>query len=203
MKTLELHYDNLLQGEFSQKRLNLLLVFQVNCPGCFFHALPLFNKLYADFSSENISFLGLSTAFEDFDKNTLENTRELLNSGILIGETKKHLATQGIHRLPYSIDFPVAMDQKAASKSLDEIADHICHLNPNYAIWSTFDQNDLQKRVLNYLKSLDEIPLTFMLNQMKGTPSIVLLNDHYEILKMWFGHVNYEEIAEMIALHNH
>lgn len=203
MRTLELHYDNLLQGTFNQKKLNLLLVFQVNCPGCFLYALPLFNKLYDDFSSENISFLGLSTAFEDFDKNTLENTKELLKSGTLVGETKKHLATQNIHQLPYSIDFPVAMDQKAANKSLDEIVDHICHLNPNYKIWSTFDQNQLQKKILIYLKSLDEVSLTFMLNQMQGTPSIVLFNDDYEILQMWFGHTSYEEIAEMITLHNH
>jgi hypothetical protein len=203
MKTLELHYDNLLQGEFNQKKLNLLLVFQVNCPGCFLYALPLFNKLYADFSPEDISFLGISTAFEDFDKNTLRNTQELLNRGTLVGETQKHLATQGIQQLPYSIDFPVAMDEKLATgKSLDEIITHICHLNPNYGLWSTFDQQELQKNVLNYLKSQDDISLTFTLNQMKGTPSIMLFNDENQILNMWFGHAKYEDIVEMIKQHN-
>jgi hypothetical protein len=46
MKKLELQFDKELKGKFNLKNLNILLVFQVNCPGCFSYALPLFNTLY-------------------------------------------------------------------------------------------------------------------------------------------------------------
>jgi hypothetical protein len=204
MRKLALHHEELLQGEFTKKKLNLLLVFQVNCPGCFLYALPLFNRLMADLHAENISFLGLSTAFEDFDKNTLKNTQDLINKGTLVGETQKHFATHNIQRLPYPIEFPVAMDQKLRSHDdMEGIVNHICHLNPNFRLWSTFDQDGLQGKVLGYLKSMNEISLTFTLNQMKGTPSIVLFNAENEILQMWFGHASYEAIVEMIKQHKH
>ena len=74
MKKLELNYDKEIQGSFTLSKINILLVFQVNCPGCFSYALPFFNKIYQDYRKEDVSFLALSTAFEDFDKNTLSNT---------------------------------------------------------------------------------------------------------------------------------
>lgn len=49
------------------------------------YALPTFNKLYEKFNSE-LGFIALSTAFEDFDLNTKENTELLINSNELVGE---------------------------------------------------------------------------------------------------------------------
>ena len=81
MRELQLHIDKHIQGNFETKELNLLLMFQVNCPGCFTYALPLFKRLYENYKDEKFSFLALSTAFEDFDKNTLENTTLLVKEG--------------------------------------------------------------------------------------------------------------------------
>ena len=55
MKKIELEIGDELQGKFELKKLNLLLVFQVNCPGCFSYALPFFNKLYSEFNRDGIS----------------------------------------------------------------------------------------------------------------------------------------------------
>ena len=89
MTTLRLHHENPIQGSFQPRQLNLLLVFQVNCPGCFLHALPLFTELYKNEQLNDLGFLTLSTAFEDFDKNTLANTELLLEKGRADGERRK------------------------------------------------------------------------------------------------------------------
>ena len=83
MQKLALHYNNLLKGSFELKKLNFLFVFQVNCPGCFLYGIPLVNELYKEFQKD-ISFLGLSTAFENFDLNTATNTKLLVNNLSLI-----------------------------------------------------------------------------------------------------------------------
>lgn len=203
MNRLKLKYEPLLQGNFTPNKLNLLLVFQVNCPGCLFYAFPLFNELFVKYKSEDISFLGLSTTFEDFTKNDRLNTLKLLQEGTLVGESKKAFKTQGYSELPYDILFPVAMDQKASSiDHLKEAADHICQLNPNYKVWPKFDQKAYFDKISNYLNSLKEFSLTFTLNQLKGTPSLILFNQDHEILKKWFGPVPYEEVSEFIQLYS-
>jgi len=37
---IQLKIDRVLQGSFDLKALNLLFVFQVNCPGCFIYGFP-------------------------------------------------------------------------------------------------------------------------------------------------------------------
>ncbi|MCH8996207.1 MAG: TlpA family protein disulfide reductase, partial [Thaumarchaeota archaeon] len=91
----------------------LVEVFQVNCPGCFLYGIPEAINIYNKYHSEGVTVLGIATAFEDFDKNTLENLELLLKSGEVIGETKKGLSQYGKlndSKLSYKIPFPVAMD---------------------------------------------------------------------------------------------
>ena len=194
MKKLNLHFDHLIQGEFVLKQLNFLFVFQVNCPGCFSYGIPFVNKLYNEFNKD-ISFLGLSTAFEDFEYNNKKNTRLFTSSGQVVGETKKAMAQQGFDTYPNSIDFPVAMDEMVGeSFDFSVAADTICQINPSYEIWPKFKQNALQNKVLDYLKSQEKISLTFTLNQLRGTPTMLVFNNSYEVLFHQFGHVEYEVI---------
>lgn len=62
MPQLKLRISQVLQGEFHLKKLNLLLVFQVNCPGCFVYVLPLAAKLHHA-HGDDLNVLRLSTAF--------------------------------------------------------------------------------------------------------------------------------------------
>lgn len=196
MKKIELKIGDELQGKFELKKLNLLLVFQVNCPGCFTYALPFFNTLYNEFHERGISFLGMSTAFEDFDKNTVSNTQDLIQEGLLVGETKEMLSQYGYKKLPYTLDFPIVMDQlNHTDVDFDSLVNKVCNTNPYYNLWSGVEKKELYKRVTLYLKSLDKIALTFTLNQLRGTPSFILFDDNYKILDDWFGHVSHELIA--------
>ena len=73
----------------------LLEVFQVNCPGCFMNAIPEAINIYNKYKDEGVRVLGIATAFEDFDKNTLENLKMLAETGEVIGETKNALSMYG------------------------------------------------------------------------------------------------------------
>lgn len=188
MQRLELHYDQLMKGEFSLKELNFLFVFQVNCPGCFIYGIPTVNSLYQEFSSK-LSFLGMSTAFEDYDFNTKDNTKRLLNTGEIVGETKRYFAKQSYNKFPVDIDFPVAMDAIGDDKfDLNQAALKICKTNPSFDQWPKFEQDQLHENVVQYLKSQEKVSLTFTLNQMRGTPTFIVFNSDMEILSHHFGH---------------
>ena len=199
MRKLALHYDEILKGTFRLRKLNFLFVFQVNCPGCFLYGIPFVNKLFQEFQEE-ISFLGLSTAFEDFEYNNLTNTRLLLEQQKVVGETQKTLAQHNLDTFSLPIDFPIAMDAKADdSFDLEQATTQICALNPNYSFWPEEEQSALKKRILQYLNNLESISLTFTLNQLRGTPSLLLFNENYEVLVHRFGHVDYSEIQKQLT----
>lgn len=105
-----LRVDEVLQGDFALGALNLLVVFQVNCPGCFLHALPMAGRIHEAFAARGLVTLGLSTAFEDFQENSLENTRRLLRDGALVGATAAWFAERGVTKREFEIPFPVAFD---------------------------------------------------------------------------------------------
>ena len=89
-------------------------VFQVNCPGCFLYGLPQAVNLYEKFKDKEVKVIGVATAFEDYDKNTIENLRLLVSEGKVIGETYKALKQHGKllegDKLYYKIPFPIAHD---------------------------------------------------------------------------------------------
>src|SRR5207245_10332025 len=76
---------------------NLVLVevFQVNCPGCFLYGIPQATDIYQKYRKEGVTVLGVANAFEDFDKNTVENLELLLIEGDVIGETLNDLGQYG------------------------------------------------------------------------------------------------------------
>ena len=67
-------------------RVVLVEVFQLNCPGCFVHALPQARHLHQAYHEQGLTVIGLATAFEDFDKNTLHNLQNFVATGELTGE---------------------------------------------------------------------------------------------------------------------
>ncbi|MDQ3884846.1 MAG: TlpA family protein disulfide reductase, partial [Thermoproteota archaeon] len=92
----------------------LIEIFQVNCPGCFLYGIPEAIDIYRKYSDRGLKVLGLATAFEDFDKNNLENLQKLVTTGEVVGETYHALSQYGRlrdgNKLPYNIPFPIAMD---------------------------------------------------------------------------------------------
>ena len=101
---------------FDQEKDHIVIVevFQVNCPGCFLYGIPEAISVYEKYSSEGVRVIGVATAFEDYDKNTLGNLKMLAETGEVVGDTKRGLGDYGKlngDKLGYKIPFPLAMDE--------------------------------------------------------------------------------------------
>lgn len=201
MGKLRLKIDSSLQGDFEIKDLNLLLVFQVNCPGCFIYAIPQAVKLFDKYASDYFNILGLSTAFEDFDLNTVKNTNLLLHTCQLVGETQKFFKTKYLDRYPIKINFPVAFDKIGSSETLFEATDIeiTCQAIPGFSQLSEENKIITRKKVGETLSLQPSASYTFTINQLPGTPTWLLFDSNFIILEKWFGHKSDVEVEAILT----
>lgn len=195
------HTQKPLQGNFLIKKINIAFVFQANCPGCFIYGIPLMNELFKKYKNE-IGFIGISTAFEDFELNTESNTRLLLQQNKLTGETKKYYDSISEAAYPHKILFPVAFDALKPAKEFltNENVQAICNKNPNFTLLSSAEKQTMLNSVKAYYSSLPIIAETFTLNQLSGTPSFVIFDNEYNLLQSFFGHQD-KEVIEIFLIH--
>ena len=181
----------------------LLEVFQVNCPGCFMHAIPEAINIYNKYKDEGVRVLGLATAFEDFDKNTLDNLKMLAETGEVIGETKSALSTYGQlqegSKLHYKIPFPLGMDNLVKTSgeiSQEKIMQFIYPQIPEFDSQPEEYKNQIIQRVKSYMKSKEYSAETFEKFSLQGTPSTVLVDRKGILRDVSFGQTGHAE--EMI-----
>ncbi len=171
----------------------LVEVFQVNCPGCFLYGIPEAINIYNKYHSEGVIVLGVATAFEDYDKNTLENLELLLKSGEVIGETKKGLSQYGKlddSKLSYKIPFPVAMDsliKETGESSESRIKNFIYNQIPDFDSQPEDYRNQIIQRVKDYLKSKKYSAETFEKYSLQGTPSSIVVDRKGILRDVSFG----------------
>jgi peroxiredoxin len=172
----------------------LVEVFQVNCPGCFIYGIPDAIEIYRKYNKRNVTVLGIATAFEDFDKNTLENLKLLLFTGEVIGETRNALSQYGQliegKKLPYKIPFPIAMDSlKKESIVFTEgtVLDFIESNVPDFRSYSESDKSVLINRAKQYLKAKQYSAETFEEYGLRGTPSSILIDKNGIVRQINFG----------------
>lgn len=174
-------------------RVVLVEIFQVNCPGCFLYALPQAIDFHQRYSSLGLTVLGIATAFENFDLNTLENLVKLVNRGEVIGETLHTLNQQGIlevGRLPYRIPFPLAMDRlikQDGDLSEDNITAFIDEHIPNFGLQPLTYREKVMEQVRAYLQKLEYRAQTFEMYSLKGTPSHILVDKQGILRDCAFG----------------
>ncbi len=199
MPAFHLHIQKLLQGNFQLMEINIAFVFQVNCPGCFMYGIPLVNDLFEKFNKE-IGFIGVSTAFEDFNLNTEANTLQLLKTGKLIGETAKYFDRIGVKKFAGKISFPVAFDVlKPANEFLTkENIRAVCNRNHGVVFLSSEKQKTMLMRVKTYYSTYSFIAETFTLNQLQGTPSFIIFDNQYNLLQSFFGYQDRELLESFL-----
>lgn len=187
----------------------VLEVFQVNCPGCFLYGLPQSISLYERFKNSDVKVIGLATAFEDYDKNTLDNLKSLLTEGKVIGETYKALRQHGKlvndDKLYYKIPFPVAMDKitkMPENISEDMIKDFIEIYFSDYKPSSEKEKEELFSKVRNYLRNKEYSAETFELYKLRGTPSSIIIDQDGILRYNFFGSEGYLEGAVKELLEN-
>ena len=174
---------------------NIILVdvFQVNCPGCFMYGIPESIEIYNKYKTEGVSVLGVATAFEDFDKNTISNLELLVKTGEVIGETKKMLSQYGQldgNKLAYKIPYPVAMDslvKESGDVSKEKMDSMINTQIPNFDAQSEDYKNQIYERVKNYFMSKEYTAETFEMYSLQGTPSNILIDRKGVLRDVSFG----------------
>ena len=183
-------------------RVVLVEVFQMNCPGCFLYALPQAVDWHQKYSNSGLSVLGLATAFEDFDKNTLENLIQWIEDGKVIGETLKALSERGeltAGCLPYRIPFPVAMDRLVRCESgatEQDINRFIETRVPDFERQSEDYQQQVRQAVRQYFQAREYHAETFECYDLKGTPSQILIDKQGILRAVTFG--NSPELESLI-----
>ncbi len=172
----------------------LLEIFQVNCPGCFMHAIPDAISIYHKYKDEGVRVLGMATAFEDFEKNTLENLKMLAETGEVIGETRDALLAQGQlekgNKLSFKIPFPLAMDNLtkiSGEVGQEKIMEFIYPQIPDFDSQSEERKNEIIERVKSYMKSKEYSAETFEKFSLQGTPSAVLVDRKGILRDVSFG----------------
>ena len=174
---------------------NIILVdvSQVNCPGCFMYGIPESIEIYNKYKTEGVSVLGVATAFEDFDKNTISNLELLVKTGEVIGETKKMLSQYGQldgNKLGYKIPYPVAMDslvKESGDVSKEKMDSLINTQIPNFDAQSEDYKNQIYERVKNYFMSKEYTAETFEMYSLQGTPSNILIDRKGVLRDVSFG----------------
>ncbi len=139
--------------------------------------------------------LGLATAFEDFDKNTLENLRMLAETGEVVGETREALSSCGQlqdgNRIPFRIPFPLAMDNltkiAAEEVSQEKIMEFIYSKIPQFDARPEEYRNQMIERVRNYMKAREHSAETFEKFSLQGTPSMILVDRKGVLRDVSFG----------------
>ena len=183
----------------------LVEVFQVNCPGCFIYGIPEAINIYNKYKSEGLTVLGLATAFEDYDKNTLENLELLLSTGEVIGDTKQGLSQYNQlndGKLQYKIPYPVAMDslvKENGEPSQEKMNAFINNQIPNFDSQPQEYKDKIYDRVKEYYKSKEFSAETFEMFSLQGTPSTILVDRKGILRDVSFGqNANLESMVKTL-----
>ncbi len=194
----ELQIDSWVQGEAGtleqeKGKVVLIEVFQVNCPGCFIGGLPEAIAVYEKFQSAPLTVWGLATAFEDHDKNSIENLKKLLTRGEVVGDTLAELGRRNLlnfDRLIYSIPFPVAWDKVVPAKVKidDEAVKKIIDRDiPQFEKLAPEMKKSVIEQVESYLLKKTHTAHTFETYQLRGTPSAILIDKKGNLRECLFG----------------
>ena len=171
----------------------LVEVFQVNCPGCFMHSIPEIINIYNKYKGDGLSVMGVATAFEDYDKNTLENLEMLLTTGEVVGDTKQALTQYGQlndGKLQFKIPYPVAMDslvKEGEEPSMEKMTAFINQQIPNFESQPDDYKSQIYARVKEYYKSKEFTAETFEIYSLQGTPSTILVDRKGILRDVSFG----------------
>lgn len=178
--------------------IQLLLLIQPNCPGCHTQAIPVANELAS--VKQDFDIYCISTAFEDFEYNTVENAKLLLQ-GKLVGDAKKQLesstTTTGRNRISSIPAIPMAHDNVMNRQDLDadflEIALCASKENTREQMKQQLPPSVLEKMLQEADKDMllpPKVAQVFWSVRAWGTPMWVLHRQSGEVIDRKFGQFN-------------
>ncbi|MBX2901651.1 MAG: hypothetical protein KF775_18525 [Cyclobacteriaceae bacterium] len=140
----------------------------------------------------------MSTAFEDFELNTAENTRLLFEQNVFVGETlKAHQA--GAFKwnkilFPVLVDKPIHQPDLSDSRTIETIIQH----NEGWLAGPEPEKQKIRTALKGYFAQQIQCGYTFAVNLMQGTPTFILFDNTMSILLNWFGHQDPQLVTDKI-----
>ncbi|MEK6735302.1 MAG: TlpA family protein disulfide reductase [Pseudomonadota bacterium] len=177
----------------------LVEVFQVNCPGCFLYALPRAIELHEKYHRKGLIVIGLATAFEDYDKNTLENLRKLVQTGEVIGQTFKALQQHGLliqGKLQWRLPFAVGMDRvvpETEPVTDEKVLRYTREFLPDFEKLMADQKQAVLNQVKHYMEQKSMKAETFERFALQGTPSCILFDREGQLRDVSFGQIEHKE----------
>ncbi len=178
----------------------LIEVFQVNCPGCFIYSLPRAIQLHETFHNKGLVVIGLATAFEDYDKNTLENLQLLADTGEVIGETYKALGQHGLlvedNKLQWRLPFAVGMDRvtpETEPVTDEKVLSYTRQFLPEFENLIDEQKKAVLAQVKQYMGQKTMRAETFERFALQGTPSCILFDREGQLKDVSFGQVEHKQ----------
>lgn len=177
----------------------LIEVFQVNCPGCFLYTLPKAIQLHEKYNDKGLVIIALATAFEDYDKNTLENLHRLVEKGEVIGETFKALSQYGMlqdGKLQWRLPFAVGMDRvvpETEPVTDEKVLRYARDFLPEFDRLSDEQKQAVLSQVKNYLAQKTMKAETFERFALQGTPSSILFDRTGQLRDVSFGQAEHQQ----------
>jgi hypothetical protein len=177
----------------------LVEVFQVNCSGCFLYALPKAIQLHENYQEKGLIIIGLATAFEDYEKNTLENLERLVKTGEVIGETLHTLTRQGMlidGKLEWRIPFAIGMDRVSADLepvTQERTLRYTRKCLPEFDGLSDDKQQAALNQVKKYLQQKTRKAETFERFSLQGTPASILFDRKGNVRNVSFGQIEHQQ----------
>ena len=176
----------------------LIEIIQLNCPGCFFHALPEAIRLHETYASKGLKVLAIATAFEHYQHNTLNKLQGLLQHGELNGEPLLQLGKAGFlknKKLPYQIPFSVAMDKLVKNDGVTDsaaIEQFILSQIPDFheKQWDNKRRQSIYQQAETHLNNKQYHARTFEMYPLQGTPSSILIDKKGHLRKTVFAATN-------------
>lgn len=199
MNQFRLNLGTFVQGKLDLKPINIAFVFQVNCPGCFIYGIPTMNQLFQQFK-DTTGFIGISTAFEDFEFNNLANTELLLKEGITVGETKKYLSQQGMITYKKLPEFPIAFDKMSTTEAFlsEQNLNELIATLAGSRVLSEAERIMLRQNIKHHYNKYPVIAETFTLNQLRGTPSFIIFKEDFTVVDHSFGHQSTHDLGLLL-----
>lgn len=182
---LDLQVGEIVQGSLSLSDRNLMLVWQVNCPGCLARALPMLTKINSEHA--DVFCFAMSSAFEDFNFNNLNSTKALLEQGELTLHSKRYFSQIGHKVLPYRFELPVVMDWFLDDAVITNLPDAVLNVLDRERL-SPGAEQQIKKHLNQRLLPMAKMGRTFLNNEFQGTPTWVYFDRDLEIIECWFGH---------------
>ncbi len=178
----------------------LIEVFQVNCPGCFIYSLPRAIQLHESFRDKGLVVIGLATAFEDYNKNTLENLQLLADTGEVIGETYKALSQHGLlvegNKLQWRLPFAIGMDRvtpETEPVTDEKVLSFTRQFLPEFEKLIDEQKKAVLAQMKQYMGQKTMKAETFERFALQGTPSCILFDREGQLKDVSFGQVEHKQ----------